>query len=230
MKKIAVYALIITLLVVALVLTQTEVNNNYQTKEKDMLIELPQPRLKGETSLEEAVKERRSVRSYKEEPLSLEKVSQILWSAQGLTESDFRAAPSAGALYPLSVYVVFEEVDDVVPGVYKYIVEDHKLQMVKEGSFREEVYESALNQSSVKEAPFILIITADYSVTEARYGSRAERYVHMEAGHVGQNIYLQATVLNLGTVAIGAFSDDRIKDIINNEETPLYIFPIGKQL
>ena len=196
------------------------------------VIKLPQPILKGEISLEEALYKRRSVRQYSDEPLLLTAVSQLLWSAQGITDktNGLRTAPSAGALYPLEVYLVVGNVIDLKAGVYKYRPNGHKLALILEGDRRNDLYASALYQSPIKEAPIVLVITAVYERTTAKYGERGIRYVHMEAGHSAENICLQATALGLGTVTIGAFNDDRVKKVLNLEEDeePLYILPVGK--
>ncbi len=218
--------IVILLVVIMFFVLGQENNNNYMENN----IKLPEPSTEGEVSLEEAISKRRSVRSYKEEPLNIRELSQILWASQGITNSDLRAAPSAGALYPLSIYVVAENVENLTSGIYQYLVQEHRLKPIKKGSFKDELYQSALRQSSIKESSLIVIITGDYDITEKVYGERAKRYVHMEAGHVGQNIYLQAETLGLGTVAIGAFNDEEIKETIALEkEVPLYIFPIVRK-
>ena len=196
-----------------------------------VVVELPFPRLKGGVSVEEAIARRRSIRSYRDVPLTLEQLSQILWAAQGITEPErrFRAAPSAGATYPLEVYVVVGEggVKGLRAGVYRYDPLRHVLVMVKEGNLRVKLSEAALGQPWVRSAPVCLVIAADYSRTTNRYGERGIRYVHMEAGHVGQNVYLEATALGLGTVAVGAFRDEEVKSLLGIPEDPLYIMPIG---
>ncbi|ACB07692.1 SagB/ThcOx family dehydrogenase [Candidatus Korarchaeum cryptofilum] len=195
-------------------------------------IKLPDPVLKGSISVEEAISKRRSVREYKDEPLRLEELGQLLWAAQGITSpKGFRAAPSAGATYPLEIYVSVKErgVIGLPAGIYHYDPFDHSLTLIKEGDHSLEIYRASLNQEWVKEAPICIIIAADFSRTTSRYGARGERYVYMEAGHVGQNIYLQATVLDLGTVAVGAFYDDQLRSIIGCEEAPIYIFPVGRK-
>jgi SagB-type dehydrogenase family enzyme len=195
-------------------------------------IKLPDPVLKGSISVEEAISKRRSVREYKDEPLRLEELGQLLWAAQGITSpKGFRAAPSAGATYPLEIYVSVKErgVIGLPAGIYHYDPFDHSLTLIKEGDHSLEIYRASLNQEWVKEAPICIIIAADFSRTTSRYGARGERYVYMEAGHVGQNIYLQATALDLGTVAVGAFYDDQLRSIIGCEEAPIYIFPVGRK-
>jgi len=195
-------------------------------------VQLPEPRLKSEVSLEEALLKRRSIREYANLPLTLEDVSQLLWAAQGITtEWGGRTAPSAGALYPLEVYLAVGNVENLAAGVYKYKPERHELVKVRDDDVRGELAEAALGQNFVMEAAIDIVIAAVYERTTKKYGDRGVRYTHMEAGHAAQNIYLQATALDLGMVTIGAFYDDRVKDILGmlKNETPLYVIPVGKQ-
>lgn len=193
---------------------------------------LPQPRKRSETSIEETLSKRRSVREYKDEPLTLQEISQLLWAAQGITAPLWggRTAPSAGALYPLEVYLIARKVDGVEPGVYRYLPEGHKLNRVFKGDVSDSLCGAALGQASIREAPVNLVISAFYERTTKKYGERGIRYVHLEAGHVAQNIYLQVQSLGLGTVVIGAFDDEEVKEVLNllEEEIPLYIIPVGK--
>ena len=196
------------------------------------IIQLPTPTYESNTSVEEALLNRRSVRDYKTESLSLSEVSQILWSAQGITDTaeGLRTAPSAGALYPLEIYLVAANVKDLNPGIYKYSPQDHTLQKISEGDKRNEISNASLKQESITSASAIVVITAIYERTSVKYGKRTERYVNMEVGHVGQNIYLQAVSLGLGTVMVGAFTDDALKKVLNlpDDEHPLALYPLGK--
>ncbi len=201
-------------------------------KHGSKIIKLPEPRQDGETSVEKNLCERRSVRDYKDEPLTLKEVSQLLWAAQGITGSwGFRTAPSGGALYPLEVYLLAGNVTDLPDGIYKHRPQGHELERVGEGDKRGELCGAALGQPSVREAPAVMVISAVYGRTTRKYGERGVRYVHMEVGHAAQNVYLQAVSLNLGTVVIGAFHDDRVKKVLNlaDEEEPLCIMPIGRK-
>ena len=190
-------------------------------------IALPPPHLKGNISIEEALKNRRSIRSFNKEPLCIEDISQLLWSAQGITDTlhgfKFRAAPSAGALYPLEIYAIIEE------GIYRYIPEEHKLILIRKGDFRTKLSNAALSQPVIASAPVDFVITALYERTTKKYGERGIRYVHIEAGHVAEDMKLQAVGLGLGSVPIGAFYDEKVRSIIDSEEEiPLYIIPVGK--
>ena len=185
-------------------------------------------------SLEEAIAKRRSVRRYTAEPLSLTYLSQILWAAQGVTDTaiQLRAAPSAGALYPLEIYVLIgvNGVEGLEEGLYHYNVDSHSLERQKTEDLKVQLSFAALDQEFIYHAALDIVICALYERTAWKYGGRAERYVHMEAGHAGQNICLQATALGLGAVPIGAFDDDQVRTIIGaaKEIRPLYIIPIGK--
>jgi len=195
-------------------------------------VQLPEPRLKSEISLEEALLKRRSIREYANLPLTLEDVSQLLWAAQGITTGwGGRTAPSAGALYPLEVYLVVGNVENLAAGVYKYKPERHELVKVRDDDVREELAKAALGQNWVMEAAIDIVIAAVYERTTKKYGDRGVRYTHMEAGHAAQNIYLQAAALDLGMVTIGAFYDDQVKDILDmpRNETPLYVIPVGRK-
>ena len=195
-------------------------------------LKLPEPRLKSEVSLEETLFKRRSVREYAKLPLTLEDVSQLLWATQGITtEWGGRTAPSAGALYPLEVYLVVGNVKNLAPGVYKYKPERHELVKVGDDDVRGELANAALGQTWVKEGAIDIVIAAVYERTTRKYGDRGVRYVQMEAGHAAQNIYLQAAALNLGMVTVGAFYDDRVKEILGmpRNEVPLYVIPVGRK-
>ncbi len=193
------------------------------------MIELPSPRLDGELTLEEAIFERRSVREFANIPLNLEQISQLLWAAQGITDSwrNFRSAPSAGALYPMEIFLVVGDVEELEAGIYHYNPDEHSLDKMKEGDIRGDLSRAALGQRAVDQAPVNIIIAAEFGRTTGRYGTRGERYVYIEAGHIGQNIYLQAVALGLGTVAIGAFHDDDVAELLEIDFDPLYIFPVG---
>jgi SagB-type dehydrogenase family enzyme len=157
--------------------------------------------------------------------LSREEISQLLWAAQGITDpSGKRTAPSAGALYPLELYVATGD------GFHHYRPAEHVLRVVNESDLRPALHGAALQQSAVLDAPAVFVVTAVYSRTEAKYGAqRSPRYVHLEAGHAAQNILLQAVALGLGAVPIGAFYDDQVQAALDlpDEHAPLYLIPVG---
>jgi SagB-type dehydrogenase family enzyme len=193
-------------------------------------VELPSPKLKGEKTLEETLAERRSIREYLDKEIPLEYLSQILWAAQGITsEWGGRTAPSAGALYPLEIYVVVKKVEDLENGVYHYIPQTHSLELIKLGNFSNDLAIAALGQGWVREAPVKLIVTAEFERTTSKYGERGIRYVYLEAGHAAQNVYLQVTALDLGCVVVGAFHDSEVQNILSlpKNHEPIYIIPIG---
>jgi SagB-type dehydrogenase family enzyme len=195
---------------------------------------LPSPFTTGGLPLVEAISLRRSVRSYSSEPILLFQLSQILWAAQGITDiqNNRRAAPSAGGTYPLEIYLVIGEdgIETIQGGVFHYEVEDHILQPHLPEDVRPELAAAALDQDFISVAPVSLIICAVYDRTLIRYSTRGERYVYMEIGHAGQNVYLQATALGLRTVAVGAFNDDKVCRVLrlDSRVRPLYIMPIGR--
>ena len=201
-------------------------------KEETPTISLPAPRLKGEMSLEEAILKRRSRRDFRDSPLTLGEVSQILWAGQGITDAaGLRAAPSAGALYPLDLYLVVgkQGVKGLGEGVYHYLPQGHSLEPTLQGDVRQTLARLSLERMFIAGAPLSLLITGEYERTTKKYGERGVRYVHMEAGHVAQNVYLQAEALGLGTVTMGAFQDEKISEALNLPPSyrPLYLMPIG---
>lgn len=200
---------------------------------KDMaeILKLPAPQLDGPVSVENAVSKRRSIRRYIDNPLTLAEISQLLWAAQGVTHGrGYRSAPSAGALYPLEVYVLAGNVANLAAGTYKYLPHQHALLKTDQGDKRTQLYAAALSQTSIKNAPVVMVFCAVYQRTTNKYGRRGIRYVFMEVGHAAQNVCLQAVSLDLGTVTIGAFEDNQVKRIIKcrEDEDPVYIMPVGK--
>ncbi|MDV2480615.1 SagB/ThcOx family dehydrogenase [Methanoculleus sp. Wushi-C6] len=193
-------------------------------------VTLPEPRFESGVSVEEALRERRSVRSYADLPLALADVGQLLWAAQGVTDDEgHRTAPSAGALYPLEVYVVAGSVEGIEPGVYHYRPGEHLLLRVGNGDRRADLQAAAASQTSVGDAPATIVIAAVPDRTIERYGERGMRYVEMEVGHAAENVYLQAEALGLGTVAIAAFDEGEVGEILAPPEgtVPLYLMPVG---
>jgi SagB-type dehydrogenase family enzyme len=197
-------------------------------------IHLPSPSQKGSVSVEEAIARRRSVRDFTPESISQSQLSQILWATQGISETGekLRTVPSAGATYPLEIFVVCgrDGVAGIDGGIYHYNIDSHSLTRHFRGDVRQELAGAALDQEFIYEAPVDIVICALYERTTRRYGNRGERYVHIEVGHAGQNIYLQATALGLATVAIGAFYDEQVREVLRLEKQykPLYIMPVGK--
>ena len=195
--------------------------------------ELPKPTVAGKISVEQAIKDRRTIRSFRPKALSAEMFSQLLWSAQGVTEdSGFkRAAPSAGAMYPMDVYaslgkncvVGFEE------GTYHYEPEKHAVWVHAQKDARNQLAVASLSQMWMAQAPLILIITAEYDRIAVKYGQRGVRYAMIEAGHIAQNIFLQAQALDLAAGIVGAFADEEVVDVLKipTSHAPLLLMPVG---
>ena len=174
----------------------------------------------------EAIQKRKSVRKYSSKELTLEQVAQILWAANGANpRKNFvaRNVPSAGGVFPMTVYLLDKN------GIYRYQPLNHSLVLLKEGDKRKELTEAALGQGCISQVSVNLVITADIAKCAQRYGERAQRYTDIEAGHIGQNVSLQAVSLGLGTVMVGAFNDEAVKDVLAlpDNESPLYIIPVG---
>jgi SagB-type dehydrogenase family enzyme len=195
------------------------------------VIKLPEPRPDGTISVESALRRRRSVREFGKGALTLAEISQLLWAAQGITGPEGqRTAPSAGALYPLEVFLVACDQDQSPAGVYRYRPQGHDLIPVVRGDQRAKLAGAALEQDRLKEAPVTIVIAAVYERTARKYKQRAERYLHMEVGHAAQNVHLQAVALDLGTVVVGAFDDAEVKRVLTLavNEQPLCLMPVGK--
>lgn len=194
-------------------------------------VPLPSPRTAGELSLEQALARRRSVRDFASDPLTLSQVGQLLWAAQGDSDpaGGRRTAPSAGGLYPLEVHAAVRRVAALPAGVYRYLPGSHSLERVRAGSVAEPLADAALSQTAVAQAPLTLAVSAVFSRTTGKYGERGRRYVVLEAGHAAQNVCLQAVALGLGTVTIGAFSDESAARVLGlpRDETVLYLLPVG---
>ncbi len=197
------------------------------------IVKLPEAQTDGSMSLEKAISLRRSVRNFTNQKLTILQVAQLLWAAQGITDqfTKFRAAPSAGATYPLEIYAVVgkNSVERLEEGVYLYDPLSHSLQQKLKGDLRIQLAQAALGQSCVKEAPICFVIAAIYERTTARYGERGIRYVHIEVGHAAQNLCLQAVALGLGAVTVGAFYDEQVQKLLDlpRNQFVLYIIPVG---
>ncbi|MDP8205974.1 MAG: SagB/ThcOx family dehydrogenase [Candidatus Electryonea clarkiae] len=197
------------------------------------VIHLPEPELKSDMSLEEAIVRRRSVRSFSNEALTLAEVSQLLWACQGITSPmGYHTVPSAGALYPLEIYMVVDRVEGLKSGIYHYKpgpgLKNHSLEYFGSGVNAGKLANAALNQDCIRDAAINIIITAVTSRTSAKYGERAERYILIEIGHSAQNICLQAQSLNLGVATVGALDDNDVKRLLSIKAQPFYILPVGR--
>ena len=192
---------------------------------EDMIIKLPDPKEKSNISLEESIKRRRSERNLSGKGLSLEQIGQLLWACQGVTDKNgrYRSAPSAGATYPLEIYLVAGD------GMFHYIPEQHSIKRIKDMDLRGELSQACLGQGFVKDAAIDIVICADFERTTGRYGERGKNYVYIEVGHAAENLHLQAAAEGLGSVPVGAFSDLKVKKVLglSEELVPIYVVPVG---
>ena len=184
-------------------------------------------------SVENAIAKRRSKRSFSGMPMSLAELSHILYYSSGVTDkrAGLRAAPSAGATYPIEVYTVANNVEGLTRGIYRYLVTSHELELVREGDFRHEMALAALGERMLVEANVVLVLSAIFQRTQRRYRERGQRYILLEAGHIAQNTCLVATSMGLGTCAIGAFHDTDFNHVVGvdgREESVLYLVAVGK--
>ena len=197
-------------------------------------IKLPKVVFRG-MNAEDAIAKRRSVRNYSNDPLSIPELSQLLFAGQGITGKTYghplRTAPSAGALYPFEIYVVVNNVQELGRGLYHYSVLDHSLELVKQGDFRSEITKAGLDQDMLGKAPVTFVFSAIFDRVRCKYGERGMRYVYIEAGHISQNISLQAVSLGLGSVPVGAFFDEKVNRLIEVDgvnEAAVYMQAVGK--
>ena len=195
------------------------------------MIQLPPPKAHGALSVEEALRKRRSVREYTDQALSLAEVSQLLWAGYGITSrpEGFRTAPSARALYPLELYLAAGQVSGLPASVYRYVAETHALEPVRDGDVRQELAAATFGQAFVAHAAAIVSFAAVYDRTREAFGDDGKDYVHMDLGHAGENVHLQATALDLGTVVVAALRRDGVREALGlpEDQVPLYLMPIG---
>jgi len=176
-------------------------------------------------TLEKALGARRSIREFKRDRLTDGELSQLLWAAQGVTSLDgLRTAPSAGAIYPLEIWVVTGS------GLYHYEPREHGLTQHCDGDLRPEICRAALLQEAITQAPAVFVIAAVFERMARKYGEqRTPRYIHMEVGHAAQDLLLQAVALDLGAVVIGAFNDREVESVLSlpADQKPLCLIPVG---
>jgi SagB-type dehydrogenase family enzyme len=198
-------------------------------------VQLPAPEKVDVLSAFSAIEQRRSVRAYASEPMALADLSRILYLADGITEprgeGGFRASPSAGALYPIETYVIAHRVADLVPGLYHYAVREHELERLRSQDLRRGSVQLGVMQGFLGEANVVLVLTAIFQRLRWRYRRRSYRYALMEAGHIGQNVYLAATSMGMGACAVGAFLDDGLNNLLEvdgEREAALYMLAVGR--
>ncbi len=188
------------------------------------IITLPKPNQDGPMALEKAIVSRRSHRDFSSQPITLEQIGQLVWAAQGQDlHGRYRTVPSAGATYPLELFMVSSE------GLFRYLPAKHSLEKLTDHDLRAALASAAWGQEFIEEAPLTLVFAAQFARTTGRYGQRGIRYVYMEAGHAAQNVHLQAQVLGLGSVAVGAFDDDSVSRVLSLPEDlePIYMVVVG---
>ena len=197
-------------------------------------IQLPDPHQEKGEPLWTVIRKRRSCRTFTGRPISLGQLSQLLWATQGITQTDldypFRASPSAGALYPIETYLAVNHVEDLPPGVYHFYCPSHLLEVLAQGSFEKEFAQAALGQQMIVKASVLFVWTAIVERSKWKYGERGYRYIYLDGGHIGQNLYLAATALGLGCCTVGALYDDEINRLIGvdgMEETIVYMGVVG---
>jgi SagB-type dehydrogenase family enzyme len=175
--------------------------------------------------LEDTLSRRRSVRLFSQRALSEDEVLKLCWAAQGITDPEgHRTAPSAGARYPLELYVATPS------GCYCYDPPHHRLVRRTEDDLRAALQWAALSQEAIGQSPAVFVVAAQPARTTAEYGHRGRRYVHLEAGHAAQNLLLEATAMGLGAVPIGAFDDARLREVLDlpADREVVYLIPIGE--
>jgi len=196
-------------------------------------MQLPDPVTVGDVSLEMTIHKRRTVRSFHSTTLTLKQLSQLLWAAQGITgpQGHKRAAPSAGALYPMDIYGAVGEdcIKELNPGIYLYDPATHSVSLIQKGDSRRDIAMASLGQMWMSYAPITFVITAEYSRIMGKYGQRGVRYAMIEAGHIGQNIFLQSQALGLEAGIVGAFKDQKVIQVMGIKGThePLLLMPVG---
>ncbi len=198
-------------------------------------IKLPPPDKKGGMPIWECITKRRSRREFTGESITLKELSQLLYATQGITGEiegyPLRAAPSAGALYPIETYLVVNRVEDIDAGIYHYNVLKAELELLERGDFSRYIASAALEQDFLAKASVVFVWTAIPQRTKWKYGERGWRYIYKDAAHICQNLYLAATALNLGCCAIGACFDDEVNEILGidgEKETVIYLAGVGK--
>ena len=197
-------------------------------------IKLPLPKQVETLSVDEAIRERRSTRTFSQKPLTVEQLSYLLWASTGIQRKEggyeFRTAPSAGALYPIETYLITNKVQGLEKALYHYSVKSHLLEELERGDFSTPIAHAALGQEMFLGAAAIFVWTAIFARSKWKYRQRAYRYVYLDAGHIAQNLALSATSLGLGSCQVGAFYDDEVNRIVGvegAEESAIYLSVLG---
>jgi len=200
---------------------------------KDFSLRLPDQR--GGQPLWDVIAQRRSIREFSNQPITFSELSQLIWATQGITSRawgfDFRTVPSAGALYPIETYIIVNRVEEIPSGLYHYNVKEAQLVLMKEGQFGSDLCHAGLGQEMLEDASCVFVWTAIVERSKWKYRERAYRYIYMDAGHIGQNLYLAATALGLGCCTVGAFFDEEVDHLIGvngREEISIYLGAVGR--
>jgi SagB-type dehydrogenase family enzyme len=207
----------------------------YKTYPRALRIQLESPATEGGNPIWEVVRRRRSVRHFRNSPLSSSELSQLLWASQGVTGAEagykLRAAPSAGALYPVETYLSVQNIDDIDPGIYHYDVRGHSLECLRTGDMGPALAEAALEQGFLAASAVVLAWTAVFARSKWKYRERAYRYIYLDAGHIAQNVALAAVALGLGSCQIGALYDDEVNEVLGvdgKDESIIYMTAVGR--
>jgi SagB-type dehydrogenase family enzyme len=239
-RKFILVILIILIIATSIYILQPKSQDKVWTGDILNIIKLPQPQIKGNMSVEQAMHDRRSIRTYTNMSLSLEDISQLMWVAQGITDTktNYRTVPSGSHIFSLEVYILIgknsvsmNNTNKLEEGLYHYNPFNHSLEQLTKEDIRLKLAEASDSQDWVEKAPVDIIITGNSQRVMDKYHDEeiSASFINNEAGHVGQNIYLESTARNLGTVAIGSFNDKKIHDIlpIQSIEKIVYIYPVG---
>jgi SagB-type dehydrogenase family enzyme len=193
------------------------------------------PDQKGGKLLWEVIAQRRSIREFSHQSITFPELSHLLWATQGITSREwgfeFRASPSAGALYPIETYLVANRVEEIPSGLYHYNTREAQLILLKEGYLGSGLSHAGLGQEMLNEASCVFIWTAIVVRSKWKYRERAYRYIYMDVGHIGENLYLAAASLNLACCTVGAFFDeevDRLIGVDGKKEISVYLGAVGR--
>lgn len=193
-------------------------------------IKLLPPEFPNKTTLKKVLLNRISTRKFSNQPITIKQLSSLLYFSAGIKENN-RFYPSAGARYPLEIYIVSLNIQGLSPGIYHYYLKSHSLEYLS--NLKKFNLNECFDQSWTRKVSCFIIITAIFKRTTIKYGDRGYRYILIEVGHLGQNIYLNCEALNLGCCAIGGFVDDKLNDLLDIDglnESAIYVFAIGTKI
>lgn len=227
--------ILLSMLIICLIACPASFSDDSQGQEVKIIgnkIFLPRHFIKGNLSVFDSIETRRSVRDYGDEPLTVKEISTLLYVTQGITGEGKRAAPSAGALYPIETYLVANNIEGLEKGLYHYVPEEHSLEIIKIGDFRNDIKKAGFLQDSLEKAAVDFIWTAVFERTTQKYGEKGVKFIYLEAGHISENLYLQANSIGLGAVSIGGFNDEEVNSFLGvdgEKESVIYINAVGRR-